>query len=190
MIQNKSLLFKFSVVIFFILFLDGCTPARTKGKEFPIMYEELPKSILLLPPMNQSTAADAKEYYSTTIQEPFSFSGYYTLPYEITSDILRQEGIYDTELLKDIPLDKFKEYFGADAVLFTTIKKWNLSYLIIASSLTISIDAKLKSTISGRVLWKYNATVVIDLSPRVNPVYPLKSIKEYISLIVGTRQSS
>ena len=148
-----------------ILLLSACAPKMsTKLAEFPMMYEERPASILILPPINESTAADAKEYYSTTIQEPLAFAGYYTFPYQITSEILKMEGIYDTELLVNLPLSKFKEYFGADAVLFTTIKKWDLSYMILASTLTVSIDCKLKSTTSNQILWKYTGTVVVDLS--------------------------
>lgn len=145
--------------------LSACAPKMsTKLAEFPLMYEERPASILILPPMNESTAADAKEYYSTTIQEPLAFTGYYTFPYPITSEILKMEGIYDTELLVNLPVSKFKEYFGADAVLFTTIKKWDLSYVVLASTLTVSIDCKLKSTTSNQILWKYTGTVVVDLS--------------------------
>ena len=114
--------------------------------------------------MNESTAADAKEYYSTTIQEPLAFTGYYTFPYPITAEILKMEGIYDTELLVNLPLSKFKEYFGADAVLFTTIKKWDLSYMVLASTLTVSIECELKSTTSNQTLWKYTGAVVVDLS--------------------------
>ena len=74
------------------------------------------------------------------------------------------EGIYDTELIKGIPLAKFREYFGADAVLFTIIKKWDVSYVVIASTLTVSIDCELMSTKTDQQLWKYNGTVVVDLS--------------------------
>lgn len=157
--------------IYFVLWITvmipmfGCGPKMvTKSTEFPLMYEERPVTILILPPMNETTAADAKEYYSTTIQEPLAFSGYYTLPYPITTDILRMEGIYDSELLTDLPLSKFKEYFGADAVLFTTIKQWDLSYMVLASTLTVSIDCQLKSTDTNRTIWEYNGTVVVDLS--------------------------
>ena len=151
--------------ILVVLLLSACVPKMsTKLAEFPMMYEEKPASILILPPMNKSTAADAKEYYSTTIQEPLAFAGFYTFPYPITSEILKMEGIYDTELLVNLPLSKFKEYFGADAVLFTTIKKWDLSYMVLASTLTVSIDCKLKSTTSNQILWKYTGTVVVDLS--------------------------
>ena len=73
------------------------------------------------------------------------------------------EGIYDSELLKDMPLAKFREYFGADAVLFTTIKKWDLAYMVLASNLTVSIEQELKSTKTDEVLWHYTGTVV-DLS--------------------------
>jgi hypothetical protein len=114
--------------------------------------------------MNESTAADAKQYYATTVQEVLSYWGYYVFPYEVTSDILKMEGIYDAELIRNVPLAKFREYFGADAVLFTTIKKWDLSYMVLASNLTVSIDEELKSTKTDQTLWSYNGTVVVDLS--------------------------
>lgn len=128
------------------------------------MYNELPRSLLIMPPINLSTAADAKDYYATTVEMPIAFQGYYTFPYELTSEILKQEGIYDAELVYDMPLNKFQEYFGADAVLFTKIVKWDTSYTVIASSLTVSIDAEIKSTKTSQTLWKYNGTVVVDLT--------------------------
>lgn len=163
--MKKNIMPTSLTLILCLLLLSACAPSMTtKGQSFPLLYEESPLTILVLPPINQSTAANAKEYYSTTIQEPLSFTGYYTFPYEVTSEILKMEGIYDSELLTNTPLTKFKEYFGADAVLFTTIKKWDLSYIVIASKLTISIDAQLKSTHTDKILWEYNGTVVVDLS--------------------------
>lgn len=154
-----------AMLTFSLLLLSGCAPAMvTKAAKFPLMYEENPQSILVLPPINRSTAADAKEYYSTTIQEPLSLSGFYTFPYEVTSEILKMEGIYDAELLYNMPLTKFQEYFGADAVLFTTINKWDMSYLVLAAGLTVEITCELKSTKSDQTLWKYTGTVYADLS--------------------------
>ena len=163
--SKKPSLINTGFMLLMILFITGCGPKMiTKIDKFPMMYEETPSSILILPPINESTAADAKDYYATTIQEPLSFCGYYVFPYEVTTEILKMEGLYDAELLKDVPLAKFREFFGTDAVLFTTIKKWNLSYAIIASTLTVSVDCELKSTKSDQVLWRYNGTVVVDLS--------------------------
>lgn len=157
-----------SLILFFLLLvIVGCAPKHnyvTKGEKIPLMYQEHPVSILVLPPINQSTAADAKEYYSTTIAEPLSLFGYYVFPIEVTSDILKMEGIYDTELLLNTPPQKFKTYFGADAVLYTTIEKWNVTYMVIASNLTVAINCVLKSTASGETLWQYRGVVVVDLS--------------------------
>lgn len=163
-VKTRSYL-SLGIAVVICLSLSACAPKMvTKGDKFPLLYEEAPASILILPPMNESTAADAKDYYATTIQEPLTFWGYYVFPYEITTEILKMEGIYDSELMKNLPLQKFREYFGTDAVLFTTIKKWNLSYAVLAANLTVSIDCELKSTKSDATLWQYNGTVVVDLS--------------------------
>jgi hypothetical protein len=166
--RNKLNFLKNVVVVSVLVFtVSGCiTPPVmvTKGEEFPSMYLEKPKSLLIMPPMNLSTAAEAKDYYATTIEMPIAFQGYYIFPYELTSEILKQQGIYDSELVYDVPLIKFYEYFGADAVLFTKIQKWDVSYAVIASSLTVSIDAEIKSTRTSQTLWNYNGTIVVDLS--------------------------
>ena len=129
-----------------VIFLSACVAPTlvTKESEFPGMYIEKPKSLLIMPPINLSTAADAKDYYSTTVEMPIAFQGYYTLPYEITSEVLKQQGVYDSELVYDMPLNKFYEYFGADAVLFTKIKKWDTSYVVVSSSFTVFINAEIK----------------------------------------------
>jgi hypothetical protein len=157
--------FNLIIVSLIILAITGCANTLvTKEQEFPQMYNEKPRSLLIMPPINISTAADAKDYYATTVEMPIAFQGYYTFPYELTAEILKQEGIHDSELVYDMPLDKFHEYFGADAVLFTKIVKWDTSYLVLASNLTVSIDAEIKSTKTSETLWKYNGTVVIDLT--------------------------
>ena len=152
--------------LFFILFLfSGCAPTTlTKAAAYPKMYDQKPKSLLILPPMNESTDAEAKEYYMTTVEVPFAQMGYYTFPVEMVSDVMKQEGVYDTELLYKMPMNKFQEYFGADAVLFTKIKKWNVSYMVLASNLTVSVESKIVSTKTSEVLWQNSGTVVVDLS--------------------------
>lgn len=156
---------KTAIIVIAAFLINGCA-ANMKQPENNLLKikEEATQSILILPPMNESTAADAKEQFATTIQEPLAFKGYYTFPYPITSEILKMEGIYDTELLKNLPVNKFREYFGADAVLFTTIKKWDLQYLIFSSTLTIEIGYRLKSTKSNEILWEKDSSITIDLT--------------------------
>jgi hypothetical protein len=166
--RRIKLFAELTIIISVFFSLVGCAQRTTKIAEFPKIYEEQPRSILILPPINQSTDAEAKDYYSTTIPIPLIFNGYYVFPYELTSELLKQEGVYDSELLRDLPLGKFLEYFGADAVLLTTIKKWDLQYLVISSTLTVSIDCEIKSTHTSETLWQYNGTVTFDLTGRNN----------------------
>lgn len=148
-----------------LILTTSCAVNRiSKQDAFPKMYVERPISILVLPPMNESTAADAKEYYSTTVVEPLTYAGYYVFPLEVVSDVLKNEGIFDTETLLGIPPQKFRETFGADAVLYVRILKWDTAYYVIGGNVTVSVDFHLKSTHTGDDLWKYEGTMVLDTS--------------------------
>ena len=168
----------FLIVLVASLLVSGCatTHMATKGDKFPLMYKEKPLVIFVLPPINSTTAVDAKEYYSTAIPQPLAFAGFYVIPMQITDELLKSQGIYDTETIVNQPLNRFYEYFGADAVLFTRIIKWDKSYTVIASSLTVTIDAQLKSTKSNLILWKYSVTIVANLSGQSNSGNPLANL--------------
>jgi hypothetical protein len=152
------------IALFFFINLVGCATYITKEEFSPKMYTERPLSILVLPPMNTSTAADAKDYYMTTVAEPLTNSGYYVYPMEIVSDILQQEGLYDTETMLDAPLQKFKEYFGADAVLYVTIEEWDTKYFITSGSVDVKVKCELKSTSSSEVIWFYDDKISVNTS--------------------------
>ncbi|MBM4176837.1 MAG: hypothetical protein FJ213_11810 [Ignavibacteria bacterium] len=152
----KFLSFSFFMVLF------GCNTYITKEEFSPELYSERPITILVLPPINNTTASDAKEYYSTTVSEPLANSGYYVLPIEVVNDILQQEGLFDTETLESIPLQKFFEYFGADAVLSVTLEKWDIQFLLTSGSVTVKVSCQLQSTHTGKILWYYDDEISVS----------------------------
>jgi len=163
-IKNAGIL----IALTLAFFLTGCSgskpvPNATKGDLFPLMYEEQPRSILILPPINESTDAEAKDFYMTTVETPFALKGYYVFPTEMVSEILKQEGIQDASTLTSMPANKFNDYFGADSVLFITIHKWDTSYAVLASTLKVAISARLVSTKTNQVLWRNAQNIVVDL---------------------------
>jgi len=160
--MRKIRLVYFLSMIYLLITACGGSKFLTKSDAFPQMYENQPISILVLPPINETTAADAKEYYSTTIAEPLTLSGYYIYPIEVTSDILRAEGIYDTELLASVPPQKFREFFGADAVLYIRLLKWDTAYYVVGGNVTVAVDFTLISTDTGEKLWGYDGQMVVD----------------------------
>ncbi|MFI3272179.1 MAG: DUF799 family lipoprotein [Pseudomonadota bacterium] len=153
------------LLLLIVAFGSGCAKSIPKEELFPQMYTEAPKSIVVLPPMNITSAVDAKGYYSTTLAEPFSENGYYVFSIPVTSELLKSEGVYDTELLYELPVAKFHDYFGADAVLFTTINKWDLVYYVIGGHLAVGFDCELRSTKTENILWKHSRELIINLTP-------------------------
>jgi hypothetical protein len=83
-------------------------------------------------------------------------------PTEVVGDVLKQEGLSDTETMMNVPPQKFKEFFGAEAVMFVTIKKWNTTYAITAGSVTVELACELRSTTTGDILWFYDGTVTVN----------------------------
>lgn len=153
-----------------VLLLSGCATGISKEKAFPYMYEENPVSILVIPAINKSTAADAPNLYSSTINQPLSNAGFYVLPTEVTDRFLRSEGLTDGAQIKDIAPEKFKELFGADAVFYATIYTWDTAYFILAGNVTVGMEFELKSCKTGKTLWKTRRQLTIDTSSDVSSV--------------------
>jgi len=84
----------------------GCAEIETKSEAYPKMYSESekPLSILVLPAVNKSTAADAGDLLNSTLTIPFADNGYYVMPISIVSDIFKREGIVEGAQLLGLPL--------------------------------------------------------------------------------------
>jgi len=154
------------------LWLSGCavTPSEpvTRQEVFGGIYSEKPASILVLPAINHSTAAEAPLYYSASIAQPLSEQGYYVLPIPVTNAMLQQAGISDGAQLAAVPAKRFGEMFGADAVLFVTIDSWDTSYYVVGGNVSVGLQFRLVSTKTNETLWNYQNKVVIDTSGNAN----------------------
>jgi len=154
-----------TLALVFPLFLSACVPPTMSKKEaYPGMYDKKPVALLVLSPVNQSTAAEAKDYFLTTIAIPLAEKGYYVFPIDVVNDIMRMDGLPDTELLINSHPRPFKDRFGADAVLYIVINQWDTNYYVVGGNVTVGIGYTLKDTVTGDVLWSYSQTQVIDTS--------------------------
>jgi len=120
---------KFKVILFSSIIATtfaSCSmqKANTRDNAFKYFYEEKPTAILIMPPINNTTNVDAKEYFFTVLHSPLANAGYYILPPLITMEVLQSEGAYDSELFLEQSLATFGETFQADIVLFPIIHKW------------------------------------------------------------------
>ena len=134
----------------------------TRGTAYPKMYEEHPTAILIMPPINKTNKVEAKESVYATLYMPLVNKGYYVFSPFLSQELLQSESGYDAEQFIDGSLTPFLTVYGADAVLFTTITRWNkLSAL---SQIEVAIEYTLKSTRTHEVLFHRSANVTIDAS--------------------------
>ena len=76
----------------------SCTTPTTLSQQYPKMYEEKPLTIAIMPPINQTTHAEAKDFFYTTLYMPLSEKGYYVYSPYLTMEMFQQESAYDAEL--------------------------------------------------------------------------------------------
>jgi len=138
-------------LVLVVFLLSGCSTTQQiqKSVAYKGMYAEKPVSILLMPPINKSTAVDAKEYFHSTLSAPLADAGFYVIPTFLSMEILKKESAYDAELFLNAPLTKFGEVFGADAVLFTIIHQWDKTYGMVY----VEVEYILKSVKTNEILY-------------------------------------
>ena len=97
---------------------------------------------------------------------PLCEKGYYVISPFMAGDLLKQESAYDSELFINGSLSAFKNFFGADAILFTTINKWEkqsgLSYI------SVNIQYTLKSAKTGEILFDRSGDLTVNFSNGAN----------------------
>jgi hypothetical protein len=145
-----------TVSLLTILFLTGCVEQQPMN--FDAFYAHRPRSIVVVPVLNESPEVSAASVFITTISRPLAERGYYVFPVYLTDLILRDFGLTEAGHIHQLPASRFYELFGADAVLLVTIKDWSTKYLVLASSVDVKMEYVLKDTKTGIELWRNEQT--------------------------------
>ena len=143
-----------------IIFTSCATSSFTRGNQYPKMYEEKPITLLVMPPINNTNHVEAKELLFTSITRPLAEAGYYVVPPFLTMEVMRAESAYDAELFINGKLDKFRQYFGADAVVFSVIDTWEKQGFVINTKIHYII----KSTKTNDIIFDRSCDLYLDLS--------------------------
>ena len=117
-----------------------------------------PKSILILPVLNNTVDVDAPLYALSTLAVPLGEKGYYAFPINTVKTTLEQEGLYEGEAIKMLGTPTLASMFGADSVLYVEINKWDAQYAILSTTVTVSIDYTLEEP-EGRKIWSESVTM-------------------------------
>jgi len=138
-----------------------CSMAACAVNQAPYDYsafrEHAPRSILVIPPLNNSVDADAPYVYLSTITRPLAECGYYVFPVAVVDAFLKDNGMPTPGEMNMVPLDRIRDVTGADAVLFVSIEEWGQKYQIVSSTTVVKASARLVDVDSGITLWEGEA---------------------------------
>jgi len=139
-------------------FVTGC------ANKPPYNYEALlaasPRSIVVIPPKNDTVEVDAPYIYLSTISRPLAEKGYYVFPVAMIDNFMKENGLPTPEEMNNVPLDKIYENIGADAVLYVNINQWGQKYNVVSSKAMVSVSMKLVDARTGNLLWDGAASAV------------------------------
>lgn len=131
--------------------LGGC--ATPKTVDYSAFKQSRPKTILVLPPLNESP--DVKATYSllSQVTYPLAEAGYYVMPIALVDETFKQNGLNTPGDIHQVSPAKLQEIFGADAALYITVKEYGTSYMLITSETAVTVSARLVDLRTGAALW-------------------------------------
>lgn len=138
------------------LIAGGC--ATQQAYDYTAFRRAQPRSILVLPPVNQSPDIKASNSLYAWTTQPLAEAGYYVFPVGLVAETFHQNGLNNPDEIQAVSINKLREIFGADAALYIEITKYGTSYTIIASETVVSANARLVDLRSGELLWQGRAT--------------------------------
>ncbi len=143
-----------------LFLLSGCITQPTT--DYANFFAHQPRSILVVPPANKTTAVDAPPVFLTTVSAAFAERGYYIFPVFMVQDILNDLGATDEGAIAAIPPQKLKEVFGTDSILYVTITDWTTQYIVLASNIIVGAEYRLVDASTGDVIWTHKERVAHD----------------------------
>lgn len=141
-----------------VLLMTACANAPPRGPDLSALRAAKPRSILVLPPVNQSPDVIAPWAVLAQATVPLAESGYYVLPVTLVAQTFKENGLTQPAEMQAVALPKLREIFGADAALYITVTRYGASYQVLSSAAVVSATAQLVDLRDGTVLWRGAAT--------------------------------
>ncbi|WP_438863876.1 DUF799 domain-containing protein [Neptunicella sp.] len=140
-----------------VTLVSGCV-SLPPAHDYSAFRNADPHSILVLPPINNTTEVVAPYSVMSQVIAPIAESGYYVFPVAVVDQTFKNNGLTIANDVHAVPIDKLHNIFGADAALYLTIDDYGTSYVIISSETRVTVSASLIDLRNGLVLWQDTAT--------------------------------
>lgn len=137
--------------------LGACAtpPAPT---DYTAFRQSKPVTLLVLPPLNDSTEVLAGYGVLAQATWPLAEAGYYVLPVTLVDETFRQNGVTTAQDAHNVPVPKLREIFGADAAVYLHVKQYGTQFNVLTSESRVTVAAHIVDLRTGASLWKGTAT--------------------------------
>lgn len=147
-----------------LIALSACQVQKAPDIDYSAFRESNPRSILVVPPLNDSPEVNGTWGVLASSAMPLSEAGYYVFPVALANEMFKQNGLSNAADIHEVKPEKLHEIFGNDAVLYIKVTEYGSSYRVLDSVTTVAAQARLVDSRNGKELW----TGTVNLSQGSN----------------------
>ncbi len=141
--------------------LSGCVmPPINSGYDYSAFRSADPRSILIVPVVNNSVDIDASDYFLSAISQPVAERGYYVFPVHMVKRVMEADGLADADMVHNADPTRLAALFGADSVLYVSVERWDAQYAVLTTTVTVEFNYVLKDGHTGETLWETDQKIV------------------------------
>jgi hypothetical protein len=117
-----------------------------------------PASLLVLPPINDTSDVKATDGVMATAALPLAEAGYYVFPVALVDETFKQNGLTVPNDIQQVSAAKLREIFGADAAVYLHVTEYGTKFLVLGSDTRVTVEGKIVDLRSGDLLWQGKAS--------------------------------
>ncbi len=149
----KSISIRLMALASLIALLSACASPVTPP-DYTAFRKSRPHSILVLPPVNETSDVKATYGLLSQMTMPLAESGYYVIPVALMEETFKQNGLTAPTDIEGVAPAKLREIFGADTALYSKVTQYGSVYQVVDSTTVVAASAKLVELRTGDLLWQ------------------------------------
>ncbi len=154
-----------------LLLLGACATIPPATRDYSAFNAANPRSILVVPVINNSAEVEAGDLLLTTLAVPLAERGFYVLPVTAARKVMQGSGMGDPGLVHRQPTPELARLFGADAVLYVEIDEWKSSYAVVSTGIQVGMVYTLKDGRSDALLWQDQQAAFLQTSQSTGNIF-------------------
>jgi hypothetical protein len=167
-----------------VVLLAGCASPPPPYDYGPYL-AHMPRSILVIPPLNESPDPVAPYSFLSSITAPIAEHGYYVFPVAVVAEMMKENGCPTPGEMHQAPIEKLREVFGADAVLYLTVKRWGTDYHVLNSETMVSVTGRLVDLRTGDEFWASAASAEKNSAEGQRDVFSMMAAAIINQIVAG-----